>query len=35
MTGLAAIMRDVTVRFEEIRTLRKKLAAVVKPPMEH
>ena len=27
MTGIAAILRDVTKRFEELRTLRKKLAA--------
>lgn len=27
MTGIAAIMRDVTARFEELRTLRKELAA--------
>lgn len=26
MTGIAAIMRDVTARFEELRALRKKLA---------
>ena len=30
MIGLAAIMRDVTARFEEIRTLRQKLAGVNK-----
>jgi hypothetical protein len=27
MTGVAAIMRDGTARFEELRTLRKELAA--------
>jgi PAS domain S-box-containing protein len=27
MTGIAAIMRDVTARFEELRDLRKQLAA--------
>ena len=27
MIGMAAIMRDVTIRFEEIRALRQKLAA--------
>ena len=27
MTGIAAIMRDSTARFEELRTLRKELAA--------
>ena len=26
LTGIAAIMRDVTARFEEVRTLRKQLA---------
>jgi len=30
LTGLAAIMRDVTKRFEEVRTLKKKLAAAMK-----
>jgi PAS domain S-box-containing protein len=30
LTGLAAIMRDVTKRFEEMRTLKQKLAAVTK-----
>ena len=28
MTGIAAIMRDATVRFEEMRALRKQLAAL-------
>jgi hypothetical protein len=28
LTGLAAIMRDVTRRFEEMRALKQKLAAV-------
>jgi PAS domain S-box-containing protein len=28
ITGIAAIMRDVTARFEELRTLRKQLAAL-------
>ena len=28
MTGIAAVMRDVTVRFEETRALRKELAAL-------
>jgi hypothetical protein len=27
MMGMAAIMRDVTVRFEELKALRKTLAA--------
>lgn len=27
MTGMAAILRDVTARFEELRTLRRRLAA--------
>jgi PAS domain S-box-containing protein len=30
LTGLAAIMRDVTKRFEEMRALKQKIAAVVK-----
>ena len=30
LTGLAAIMRDVTRRFEEMRALKQKLAAVTK-----
>jgi PAS domain S-box-containing protein len=30
LTGLAAIMRDVTKRFEEVRALKKKLAAAMK-----
>lgn len=33
MTGIAAIMRDVTARFEELRDLRKQLAAAREPPM--
>jgi len=34
MTGIAAIMRDVTARFEELRTLRERLAALTEraPP---
>ncbi len=32
MIGMAAIMRDVTARFEEIRALRQKLAEASKPP---
>jgi PAS domain S-box-containing protein len=31
MTGMVAIMRDVTARFEEMRQLKRKLAAVTKP----
>ena len=31
LTGLAAIMRDVTKRFEEMRTLKQKLAEATKP----
>ena len=34
MIGLVAIMRDVTARFEEIRTLRRKLATVKRRPIE-
>jgi PAS domain S-box-containing protein len=30
LTGLAAIMRDVTKHFEEVRALKKKLAAAMK-----
>ena len=30
LTGLAAIMRDVTARFEEMRTLKRKLAEAVR-----
>jgi hypothetical protein len=30
ITGLAAIMRDVTARFEETRALRRKLAEAMK-----
>lgn len=30
VTGMAAIMRDVSARFEEMRTLRKKLAEAAK-----
>ena len=30
LTGLAAIMRDVTQRFEEMRTLKRKLAEAMK-----
>jgi PAS domain S-box-containing protein len=32
MTGIAAIMRDATARFEELRTLRKQLAALSDRP---
>lgn len=32
MLGLAAIMRDVTPRFEEMRTLKRRLAELTKPP---
>jgi PAS fold len=32
LTALAAIMRDVTKHFEEVRTLKKKLAEATKPP---
>jgi PAS domain S-box-containing protein len=32
MIGMAAIMRDVTVRFEEIRALRRKVAEAAKLP---
>ena len=35
MQGIAAVMRDVTARFEEIRTLRKKLTEAVAPPSPH
>jgi PAS fold len=35
MWGLAAVMRDVTSRFEEIRRLRKKLADAAAPPSPH
>lgn len=34
LTGLAAIMRDVTKRFEEVRALKRKLAeTTLKPPL--
>jgi PAS domain S-box-containing protein len=32
LTGIAAIMRDATARFEEIRALRKQVAALPEPP---
>jgi PAS domain S-box-containing protein len=32
ITGIAAILRDVTARFEEIRALRRELAARPAPP---
>jgi len=32
MTGIAAIMRDVTARFEELRSLRRRLASIPQPP---
>lgn len=35
MQGLAAVMRDVTSRFEEIRTLKQKLAEASPPPSPH
>jgi PAS domain S-box-containing protein len=35
MQGLAAVMRDVTSRFEEMRTLKKKLAEASPPPSPH
>ena len=31
MTGMPAVMRDVTVRFEEMKALRQKLAEDTKP----
>lgn len=31
MVGMAAVMRDVTGRFEEMRTLKRKLAEAAKP----
>jgi len=33
LTGLAAIMRDVTKRFEETRALKQKLAEATKPSL--
>ncbi len=35
MQGIAAVMRDVTSRFEEIRGLKQKLAETTAPPSEH
>ena len=35
MQGLAAVMRDVTSQFEEIRSLKKKLAEATVPPSPH
>jgi PAS domain S-box-containing protein len=35
MHGLAAVIRDVTSRFEEIRGLKKKLAEAFPPPSPH
>jgi len=35
MQGLAAVMRDVTSRFEEIRGLKKRLAEASAPPSPH
>ena len=32
MVGMAAVMRDVTARFEEMRALKQKLAAASTPP---
>jgi len=31
MTGMVAVMRDVTARFEELRQLKRKLAEITKP----
>jgi PAS domain S-box-containing protein len=31
MVGIAAVMRDATARFEELRTLRRQLAAIQNP----
>jgi len=35
MQGVAAIMRDVTSRFEEMKALRQKLAEATAPPSPH
>jgi PAS domain-containing protein len=35
MWGLAAVMRDVTSRFEEIRGLKEKLSQATTPPSPH
>jgi PAS domain S-box-containing protein len=35
MQGVAAVMRDVTPRFEEIRSLKRKLAEGTSPPSAH
>ena len=35
MQGIAAVMRDVTSRFEEVRALKKKLAEAPAPPGPH
>ncbi len=35
MHGLATVMRDVTSRFEEIRSLKQKLAETTAPPSPH
>jgi len=35
MHGLAAVIRDVTSRFEEIRSLKQKLADTTAPPSPH
>jgi hypothetical protein len=32
LQGLAAILRDVTARYEEVKALKAKLAAAGKPP---
>lgn len=32
MRGMAAVMRDVTKRFDEMRKLRRQLAELIKPP---
>jgi PAS domain S-box-containing protein len=32
MSGIAAVMRDATARFEEMRTLRRQVAALQAPP---
>jgi hypothetical protein len=32
MTGMAALMRDVTARFDEMKALKQRLAEAAKPP---
>jgi PAS domain S-box-containing protein len=34
MSGMAALMRDVTARFEEMKAIRRKLADAIGSPME-